>query len=118
MKYIIYKDAYGYHGTDERNYNAQIQDRSVICDYTDFESAEDIKKYLEKYTYLNPANILIIEDNPLAATQPLRVCEHCLMAIESREGSQVTRKIYLDDDDPRICDWCEDEITDILYEIL
>lgn len=118
MKYIIYKDAYGYHGTNERNYNAHIQDKSAICDYTNFENAKDIKKYLEKYTYLNPANILIIEENPPAAPQPLRVCPRCLMAIEAHEGQQITRKIYLDEDDETPCDWCEDTGSDVLYEIL
>lgn len=47
----------------------------------------------------------------------LCVCERCLMAIESREGQQITRKIYLDDDDPRPCDWCEESDFDTLYEI-
>lgn len=60
MKYIIYKDDFGYHGTQEKNYNARIQDASEICDYTDFENAEDIKEYLIKYTYIDPANIIII----------------------------------------------------------
>jgi hypothetical protein len=49
---------------------------------------------------------------------PLRVCEHCLMAIESREGQQITRKIYVDEDNPQKCDWCETDDNDILYEIL
>lgn len=62
MKYIIYKDAFGYHGTQEKNYNARIQDKSEICDYTDFENAEDIREYLAKYTYLDPSNIVIMED--------------------------------------------------------
>ncbi len=61
-------------------------------------------------------------ENTPAATpeepQNLCVCEHCLMAIESREGQQITRKIYLDDDDPRPCDWCDETENDILYEIL
>ena len=48
----------------------------------------------------------------------LCVCSRCLMAIESHEGQQITRKIYLDDDDARACDWCEEAHTDILYEIL
>lgn len=56
--------------------------------------------------------------NTPAAPQPLRVCPRCLMAIESREGSQITRKIYLDDDDETPCDWCEEADSDILYEIL
>lgn len=56
-------------------------------------------------------------DTP-AAPQPLRVCYRCLMGIESHEGQQITRKIYLDDDDPTPCDWCEEALDDILYEIL
>lgn len=61
MKYIIYKDAFGYHGTQEKNYNARIRDASEICDYTDFDSAEDIKQYLLKYTYINENDIIIME---------------------------------------------------------
>jgi hypothetical protein len=49
---------------------------------------------------------------------PLRVCTHCLMAIESREGDQVTRKIYLDNDDESICEWCEEPHDGILYELI
>lgn len=53
-----------------------------------------------------------------AAPPPLCVCWRCLMGIESREGKQITREIYLDEDDPRPCDWCEDDTSDVLYEIL
>lgn len=49
----------------------------------------------------------------------LCVCERCLMAIESREGSQPTIPIYWDGDEetPFICDWCDSENDDVLYEI-
>lgn len=52
------------------------------------------------------------------------VCERCLRAIESREGSQVTIKhdISLENDDANcnnsICEWCELEGFDVLYELL
>ena len=46
----------------------------------------------------------------------LCVCERCLMGIESHEGRQATFKIYVDDD-PRPCDWCEEDGFDVLYEI-
>jgi len=37
----------------------------------------------------------------------LKVCDHCLMAIESREGNQATVKHYIDSDDTETkCDWC------------
>lgn len=48
------------------------------------------------------------------------VCKHCLMAIESREGSQRARKIYIDDEENETesrCDWCEEYGFDTLYEI-
>lgn len=63
-------------------------------------------------------------DNPQPTTntpetpENLRVCERCLCAIESREGQQITRRIYLDDDDPTPCDWCEEPHNGVLYEIL
>lgn len=59
MKYIIYKTPRGYYGTDEKNYNSRIRDKSVICDYTDFENPEQIKQYLKKYTYLKEEDIVI-----------------------------------------------------------
>lgn len=48
----------------------------------------------------------------------LFVCEHCLQAIESHEGNQITRTHYVDEDDNSQCDWCEDDGFDTLYEIL
>jgi hypothetical protein len=50
--------------------------------------------------------------------EPLRVCKHCLAAIESREGAQATRAIYLDEDDDTSCGWCEESGFDTLYELL
>ena len=53
--------------------------------------------------------------------EKLTVCERCLMAIESREGAQIVRKIYIDADENPTCDWCEDTADEggfsILYEI-
>lgn len=50
----------------------------------------------------------------------LRVCEHCLMAIECHEGTQATFRHYVDEDEPEEsrCDWCEESGFDVLYEIL
>lgn len=49
----------------------------------------------------------------------LTVCEHCLWAIESREGSQRVLRIWVDEEDPveSRCDWCEEDGFDELYEI-
>lgn len=53
-------------------------------------------------------------------TMALKVCEHCLMAIESREGRQPTLVHYVDEENPTEsrCDWCEDNGFDTLYEII
>lgn len=50
----------------------------------------------------------------------LRVCSRCLMAIESREGKQVTRPIYVDseNEEESKCEWCEDNGFDTLYEFV
>ena len=47
------------------------------------------------------------------------VCEHCLMAIESREGNQATLKHYVDiDDEESRCDWCKEYEFDVLFELI
>lgn len=55
--------------------------------------------------------------------ETLKVCEPCLIAIESREGNQPTLKHYIDTDDTEAkCMWCgetaDDGGFDVLYEIL
>ena len=50
----------------------------------------------------------------------LKVCEHCLWAIESREGNQPTLKFYPDEENEQEskCMWCEETGFDVLYEII
>jgi hypothetical protein len=51
--------------------------------------------------------------------ETLKVCEHCLMAIESREGKLATLTHYIDcDDNESNCDWCGETEIDVLYEII
>ena len=60
-------------------------------------------------------------------TEKMYVCEHCLMAIESREGNQKVLKHYIDDreyfdsdeeyEKVSKCDWCEENGFDVLYEL-
>ena len=48
------------------------------------------------------------------------VCEHCLAAIESREGN-MARKIYRTDEEDEqdcTCDWCEESGFDELYQLI
>lgn len=50
----------------------------------------------------------------------LRVCLQCLMAIESHEGYQHAKTVYVDDTEDKeesTCDWCEDSGFSVLYEI-
>jgi hypothetical protein len=61
------------------------------------------------------------EEDPLPRdTDNMWVCEHCLEAIESREGNLATMKHYVDEDDEIMsrCDWCEEVGFDILYELV
>ena len=48
------------------------------------------------------------------------VCEHCLMAIESREGNQATLRHSVDEDNDveSKCDWCGENGFDTLYELV
>ena len=54
----------------------------------------------------------------------LWVCKHCLMAIESREGTQATIKHniddieYLEDENESKCDWCDETGFTELYELI
>lgn len=53
----------------------------------------------------------------------MRVCLHCLLAIESREGSQATNRIAVDlDDHESKCEWCGETADeggfDELHEII
>ena len=52
------------------------------------------------------------------------VCKHCLSAIQSREGNQltITHDIDLEFDERNEenskCDWCEQTDNDVLYELI
>ena len=50
----------------------------------------------------------------------LWVCERCLMAIESHEGSQATLKHYVDENDDveSKCEWCKECGFDTSYELI
>lgn len=52
--------------------------------------------------------------------ETLWVCEHCLMAIESREGNQATLKHWVDEMDAvdSRCGWCGEVGHNVLYELI
>ncbi len=62
-------------------------------------------------------------DKRVEVMDNLKVCWHCLLAIESREGTQATIPLNIDPEDPDIrCDWCKETADeagfDVLYEII
>lgn len=88
--------------------------------------AEDIwptvKAEDSSYDYVvkgeDPAELAMeAEGEPEEETTPLRVCEHCLQGIEAHEGRQFVKPIYFDGNNG-VCDWCEEDGFDKLYEIL
>lgn len=49
----------------------------------------------------------------------MKVCDRCLMAIESREGKQLTFTHHWDgESEDFVCDWCGEDMYDTLHEIL
>lgn len=58
------------------------------------------------------------------ARKNLWVCKHCLLAIQSREGNQLTITPDIDlEFDERTeenskCDWCKQTDNDVLYELI
>ena len=84
----------------------------LLKDNFDYVSLDTTLKVTE--AFIEQGILKVDEENNL------KVCEHCLAAIESREGKQVTRTHYIDSDDleDSKCEWCEEEGFDILYELL
>ena len=49
----------------------------------------------------------------------LKVCDRCLMAIESREGKQLTITRHRDEEsEDFVCDWCGEDMYDELHEFV
>ena len=60
MKTVIYKENGIFKTTTEENYNARIQNARIICNWENFESAEEIIDYLIKYCNYKKENFIII----------------------------------------------------------
>lgn len=82
------------------------------------EDWERIADYLLKM-YYEVSNLKLANDGMILRDK-MWVCEHCLMAIESREGNQATLSHYVDegDDVESECDWCHECGFDTLYELV
>lgn len=85
------------------------------CAVSPQEDWERVTKYLLKMYY--EASHLKLANDGMILRDKMWVCEHCLMAIESREGNQATMRHYVDEEESK-CDWCEEEGFDTLYELI
>jgi hypothetical protein len=81
----------------------------------DYESVA--KSLLDMYYDVNG---FTIADDGKVLRENMWVCDHCLAAIESREGNQAVLKHFVDEDDDveSKCDWCEEVGFDTLYELI
>ena len=80
------------------------------------ENYEELADYfLTEYEAMSKFEIE--DDGKITGHKNLWVCEHCLCAIESREGNQATLKHYVDEDESK-CDWCEEGEFRELYELI
>lgn len=75
------------------------------------------KSLLDMY---NELSSFTFTDNGKILRKTMWVCEHCLWAIESREGHQATLSHYVNKEDEcsSKCDWCEEDGFDLLYELV
>lgn len=87
------------------------------CTISPKENYETLVDYLlEEYAALSKFEIE--KDGKIVGHKNLWVCEHCLQAIESREGAQITCAHSIDEETPVPCDWCEEIGFDTLYELI
>ena len=97
--------------------------------YDEWQNDDDPEMCLEEYmvTYLDQYCDAIVEEwdsipygEDYEPRETLWVCEHCLMAIESREGNQARLAHYVDEHDAvdSRCGWCKDVGFSTLYELV
>lgn len=74
----------------------------------------------ETYSKLEEWDSIPYGEDAEPPRETLWVCEHCLMAIESREGNQPQLKHYVDETDAidSRCGWCKEVGFDTLYELI
>ena len=87
--------------------------KGMRCFCTDLQEDEWGDDYI---TVAHEGNFVrIVEERP-----KMWVCDHCLAAIESREGTQAIMRHSIDCDDLEgsMCDWCECVGFDTLYELI
>lgn len=82
------------------------------------ENYEFVAEDLLKWYY--DVSCFTLDDSGKILREKMWVCEHCLAAIESREGNQATLRHSVDEDNDgeSKCDWCEESGFDTLYELI
>jgi hypothetical protein len=97
----------------DKDYITETNPKGMHCFGTDLQEDEYGDDYI---THVHEGNFCkIVEER-----EKMWVCDHCLAAIESREGNQATLRHHPDEDDlaGSMCDWCERVGFDTLYELI
>lgn len=102
--------------------------KMLDASYDEWQNNNDTDMCLEEYMMERLSETYAIweewESVPYAddyePREALWVCEHCLMAIESREGNQATLRHGVDETDAvdSRCGWCHEVGFDTLYELV
>jgi hypothetical protein len=105
VEHILKVDSIEY----DKDFITETNPKGMHCFGTDLQEDEWGDDYI---TQVHEGNFCrIVEER-----EKLWVCDHCLAAIESREGTQATMRHYVEGVDS-ICDWCE-QSSDVLYELI
>ena len=102
--------------------------KSLDKHYDEWQNDDDPDMCLEEYMVEETCNELDLSYNewdsiPYEGAEErehLCVCDHCLLAIWSREGDQATLKHRVDEMDAieSKCDWCKSCGHETLYELV
>lgn len=107
--HILKIDSIEYH----EDWSSETNPKGMHCFGTDLQEEEWGDDYI---TQVYESNFLRF----VKKRKNLHVCDHCLAAIASREGTQPTLTHHIDSDDLEgsICDWCSGIGFDTLYELI
>jgi hypothetical protein len=97
----------------EKDWITETNPKGMHCFGTDLQEEEWGDDYI---TQIHEGNFCRF----VKEREHLWVCDHCLAAIQSREGTQATLKHYIDSDDLEHskCEWCEQYGFSELYELI
>ena len=108
-EHILKVDSIEYHD----DWITETNPKGIHCFGTDLQEDEYGDDYI---TQIHEGNFCRI----VKEREKMWVCDHCLAAIESREGNQARLAHSIDSDDLEgsMCDWCETVGFDTLYELV